>query len=242
MLMAPPRKEAMNHSQLPMDVVERAVQRRGRRNVFEPIDASRTALIVIDLQNYFMEPGQAVEVPAARDIVPNVNRLARASRACGALVVWVQMTQSPEEMISWSVFYEHLHTKERGLEEMRRLSEGDHGHALWSGLEVKPQDLRVRKRRFSAFIQGSSDLEAILRSRGIDTLIIAGTTTNTCCQTTALDAMMLNFKVIFMSDATAAMSGETHRAVLANMLNCFGDVRTTEDVAGLLEAAARPAP
>jgi ureidoacrylate peracid hydrolase len=54
--------------------------------------------------------------------------------------------------------------------------------------------------------------------------------------------MMLNFKVIFMADATAAMSEETHRAVLANMLNCFGDVRTTEDVAGLLEAAPRRAP
>lgn len=227
----------MHNSDLPNDLVERAAARRGRRHVFEPIDPARTALLVIDLQNYFMEPGQALEIPAARDIVANVNRLARASRKSRAAVVWIQMTQSPEEMKSWSVFYDHLNRKERALEEMHRLSEGDHGHALWAGLEVEPGDLKVRKRRFSAFIQGSSDLESILRERGIDTVIITGTTTNTCCQTTALDAMMLNFKVVFVSDATAALTDEMHCAVLANILNCFGDVRTTGEVAGLLEAA-----
>ena len=226
---------------LPADVVERAAKRRGRRHAFTAIAPAKTALVVIDLQNYFMEPGQAVEVPAARDIVPNVNRLSRASRAAGATVIWVQMTQSPEDMKTWSVFYEELNSRERALEEMHRLSAGDHGHALWKDLDVQPSDLRVPKRRFSAFIQGSSDLDAILRARGIDTLIITGTTTNTCCQTTALDAMMLNYRVLFMADATAAMSAEAHRAVLANMLNVFGDVRTTDEVLTLLDAATRRA-
>jgi ureidoacrylate peracid hydrolase len=227
----------MNSIQLSKGAMERAAKRRGRPYVYETLDPARTALVVIDLQIFFMEPGQAVEVPAARGIVPNVNRLARASRAAGATVVWVQMTQSPAEMESWSVFYQHVLSRQQALNEVRCLTAGEHGHALWPGLEVEPGDLKVAKRRFSAFIQGSSNLEQLLRARGIDTLIITGTTTTTCCQTTALDAMQLNFKIVFMADATAASSDEAHNAVLANMLNVFGDVRMTDDVVALLDSS-----
>ena len=226
----------MHNCDLPHDVVTRAAARRGRRHVFESIEAARTALLVVDLQNYFMEPGQALEVPNARDIVPNVNMLAAAARRSGATVVWIQMTQSAEELKKWSVQYEWLHHRAAGQEEIKRLSEGDHGHALWPALEVEAADLKVHKRRFSAFIQGSSDLHDVLQARGIDTVLVTGTTTNTCCQTTALDAMMLNYKVLFLSDATATFTDEVHRGVLANILNCFGDVRTTEEVVALLEA------
>src|SRR6185503_5487151 len=148
---------------------------------------------------------------------------------------WIQMTQSAEVLEAWSVQYEWLHTKEKGRQEIHRLSDGDHGHALWPALEVMPGDLKVHKRRFSAFIQGSSDLHDLLRARGIDTLLVTGTTTNTCCQTTALDAMMLNYKVVFLADGTATFTDEVHRGVLANILNCFGDVRTTDEVVALLE-------
>jgi ureidoacrylate peracid hydrolase len=71
---------------------------------------------------------------------------------------------------------------------------GDFGHALYPELDVAEGDLRVRKTRFSALIQGSSDLDALLRARGIDTLIVVGTATNVCCESTARDAMMLNYK------------------------------------------------
>ena len=227
----------MNRIELSRAAIERAAKRRGRPYVFETIDPARTALVVIDLQNFFMEPGQAVEVPAARGIVPNVNRLARACRAAGATVIWVQMTQNPGELDNWSVFYRHVLTKEQANNEIARLSPGDHGHALWPGLDVEPGDLKVPKKRFSAFIQGSSNLEQIVRAKGIDTLIITGTTTTTCCQTTALDAMQLNFKIVFMADATAAPNDEAHNAVLSNILNVFGDVRMTDDVVALLESS-----
>jgi ureidoacrylate peracid hydrolase len=80
---------------------------------------------------------------------------------------------------------------------------GDFGHALYPELDVAERDLRVRKTRFSALIQGSSDLDAMLRARGIETLIVVGTATNVCCESTARDAMMLNYKVFFVSDANA---------------------------------------
>jgi hypothetical protein len=78
------------------------------------------------------------------------------------------------------------------------------GYALWSALEVMPQDLHVEKTRFRVFIQGSSDIERVLRERGIDTVLIAGTVTNVCCESTARDAMMRNFRTIMVTDANAA--------------------------------------
>jgi ureidoacrylate peracid hydrolase len=93
----------------------------------------------------------------------------------------------------------------------------------------------VPKRRFSPFIQGSSELEAILRARGIDTVVISGTRTNVCCETTARDAMMLDFKTVVVADATAAATDLEHMAGLMTVFQVFGDVRTTDEVIGLLE-------
>jgi ureidoacrylate peracid hydrolase len=85
------------------------------------------------------------------------------------------------------------------------------------------------KKRFSAFIQGSSGIEAHLRGRGIDTLLIAGTTTNVCCESTARDAMMLNFKVVTVPDALAAYTDAEHDATLATFYMIFGDVQTIDE-------------
>src|SRR6516225_10673113 len=137
------------------------------------------------------------------EIVPNVNRLARATRAAGGAGGWIQNTITPEAEKSWSVWFGHFAREEWGPRMRQAFTPGDFGHALYPGLDVAEGDLRVRKTRFSALIQGSSDLDAILRARGIDTLIVVGTATNVCCESTARDAMMLNYKVFFVSDANA---------------------------------------
>jgi ureidoacrylate peracid hydrolase len=117
---------------------------------------------------------------------------------------------------------------------------GDFGHALYPDLNVLPGDLTVRKTRFSALVQGASDLDAILRARGVDTLIIVGTATNVCCESTARDAMMLNYKVFFVSDANACRTDEEHNATLAVMMIMFADVRSTDEMIALLQCHATP--
>ena len=92
--------------------------------------------------------------------------------------------------------------------------------------------------RFDAFMPNSSDLDAILRQRGIDTLIITGTVTNVCCESTARDANMLGYKVVFVTDATAAFTDEEHNAALLSMAAVFAEVRDTAGVLRLLEASA----
>ncbi len=124
-------------------------------------------------------------------------------------------------------------------------SPGAFGHAIWPGLEVLPQDLKVQKRRFGAFAPGASDLHAILQQRGVDTLIVTGTATQVCCESTARDAMMLNYKVFFIADGNATFNDDEHNATLSAMAHAFCDVVSTETVVGMIgqaAAATKPEP
>src|SRR5215472_7757802 len=155
----------MHKVEIPSWADERALTRRGRLHPFDDLDPARTSLVVVDLQNGFMAPGQPAEVAQAREIVPNVNRLAGATRAAGGTVVWIQNTITPETEKSWSVWFGHFAREEWGPRMRQAFSPGDFGHALYPELEVAEGDLRVRKTRFSALIQGSSDLDIELRPR-----------------------------------------------------------------------------
>ena len=99
------------------------------------------------------------------------------------------------------------------------------------------QDAVLNKRRFGAFVPGSSDLHARLQERGIDTLIISGTQTQVCCDATARDAMMMNYKVFFITDACAAPTDAEHAGTLSAMAPAFCDVRDTRSALGLIAAA-----
>ena len=230
----------MHKVAIPPYVIGRVLERRGRLNPFDGLDPARTALIVVDLQNGFMAPGQPAEIAPAREIVPNVNRLAAATRDAGGTVVWIQNTITPESEKSWSIYLGNFANEDWGLRMRRAFTPGDFGHALYPSLEVRPSDLTVRKTRFSAFVPGASELDSILRGRGIDTLIVVGTATNVCCESTARDAMMLNYKIFFVSDANACRTDEEHNATLAILLVMFADVRSTDEMVNLLQRSAAP--
>ncbi len=228
----------MHKIDIPQYIIDRVTKARGKLHAFDQFLGPATALVVVDLQNVFMLPPYPTEVPLAREIVPNVNRLAAATRAAGGTVVWVQMTHQEEDQKNWSVFYDHVSNSANRGEGLKRLGRGTHGQALYDGLDVETIDLKVEKNRFSAFIQGSSDLDRLLKARGIDTVLVTGTVTNTCCESTARDAMMLNYKTVMVSDANAAATDDEHNATLVNMLRIFGDVMSTDEVIErLIEAA-----
>ncbi len=220
----------MHKIAIPDDIAARVVKSRGKLHAFDRLNGASTALLVVDLQNVFMLPPYPTEVPLAREIVPNVNRLAKATRAAGGIVVWIQMTHTEKDQETWSVFYDHVSNSANRAEGLKRLGRGTHGQALYDGLDVRPQDPKVEKNRFSAFIQGSSELAPLLEARGIDTVLVTGTVTNTCCESTARDAMMLNYKTVMVSDANAAATDDEHNATLANILRIFGDVMSTDEV------------
>ena len=229
----------MHKIEIPQYIIDRVTKLRGKLHAFDELQGSQTALLVVDLQNVFMVPPYPTEVPFAREIVPNVNKLAAATRAAGGIVVWIQMTHTENDKKTWSVFYDNVSGPARRTDSLKGLGRGTHGQALYDSLDVQPADPKIEKNRFSAFIQGSSDLDKLLKARGIDTVLVTGTVTNTCCESTARDAMMLNYKTVMVSDANAATTDDEHNATLANILRIFGDVMSTEEViARLVKAPA----
>jgi ureidoacrylate peracid hydrolase len=153
-------------------------------------------------------------------------------------VVWIKTTFKDDALRNWSTYFEMVSQEQAG-KRIAALTADSKGHELWGALEVKASDLIVEKNRFSAFIQGSSNLADVLRARSLDTVLITGTVTNVCCESTARDAMMLNFKTIMVSDANAAVTDEDHNASLAAFYLSFGDVMSTDDVIACLEKNAR---
>ena len=218
----------MHTLSIPQSVVTRVIERRGREHIYENLDPARTALVVVDMQNAFMLPGVAHALcPMAEKIVPNINRLAQAVRETGGTVVWIKTTFKEDALQSWSTYFEMV-SPQHGAKRVEALTAGSKGHQLWDTLEVRAQDLIVEKNRFSAFIQGSSDLAEILRARGLDTILVTGTVTNVCCESTARDAMMLNFKTVMVSDGNAAVTDADHNASLCAFYLTFGDIMSTD--------------
>jgi len=217
-------------------VKERLRRRQGKLLSHDKIDAARTALVVVDMQNHFVAEGFPAEVPLSREIVPTINRLARAMRAAGGQVVWVQTTATGA-LERWGNRHKYLLTPERAAERLASLDEGAEGFKLYAALEPLPNDLRVKKITYSAFISGSSDIDAQLKGRGIETVLIAGTATNVCCESSARDAMMLDYRVIMLSDANATWTDDEHAASLDNFMLFFGDVMTADEVIGRLAGA-----
>lgn len=224
----------------PQWVVDRVVARQGCLHPYAGFDPAKTAFVVVDLQNYFTQPGFQGECAPSRDTFGAVNRLAAALRGAGGCVVWVQTSADGADQF-WSHHHQHMLTPERSARRLRELGSAHEGFALAPGLDVRPQDARVVKRCYSAFVPGASRLHDELAGRGITTVLIGGTVTNVCCESTARDAMMMNYATVMVEDALSAVTPEEHRQSLLHWMLFFGDVLSSDEVIARLPAVAAPA-
>jgi len=213
-----------------------AIRRRNRIRLYDNAELYlfKMALLVIDMQYAFCDPNSFFFVKYAPSIVPNINRISSICREFGVKVIWVQHTNRPDGS-DWPSLYDHLLCSENKIKALAELGEGSDGTRLWHELIVQPGDIRVSKCRHSALIPGSSNLERILRSLDINTLIITGTRTNCCCESTCRDAFSLDFKILFAEDATATNTDEEHQAALNSIVQFAGDVLTTNEIINICE-------
>jgi len=231
----------MHDFSMPQWAIDRVMERRGKLHIHDDIDPTKTALIVVDLQNGFMVPEHSPNpVPTAIETVPYVNRLAEALRATGGKVFWIKNTVNETNRAEWSHFFAMSKPEFAGWS-ITAFEKGAPGHDIYPGLEVLPDDEIVLKHRFSAFLPASSNLTTLLREQGYDTVLIAGTVTNVCCESSARDAMMENFKTIMVSDGNSARTDEEHTATLAAFYAVFGDVMTTTELIDVLHANQKSA-
>jgi ureidoacrylate peracid hydrolase len=217
------------------EIIDRVIARRGKLHWFDTLDPKKTALIVIDMQETFCAPGSPAEVASSRDIVGPINTMARALRELGGAVIFVLHANLQFGAKSdWELFFNHVVSGEVRAKTIESLAPGR--QKVWQGLEQGNSDITVFKNRYSALISGASSLERVVRNLDVDTLLIAGTKTNVCCESTARDAMMLDFKTVMLSDCCATLSDDEHRAALETFIQQFGDVMTAEEAIERLRA------
>jgi ureidoacrylate peracid hydrolase len=210
-----------------------ATTRGGVGNVFTAIDPLRTAHLIVDMQNGFMEVGAPVEVPMARNIVSQINTISHAVRRAGGLNVFLRYTTPTDWEHDWTVFWQRMGVAAAGHREA--FTPGSHYHELSAELELSEGDLVVDKHRFSGLFPGTSRLPDVLREHAIDTVIISGTLTNCCCESTARDAMQAGYRVIMAADANAALSDQAHAASLHILAMVFADLMSSGEILDLLQ-------
>src|SRR5947208_9363183 len=160
------------------------------------IDPKKTAMIVVDMQNDFVASGAAMETPAARAVVPKLVDALRIWRDAGIKVIYTAHVHRRDG--SDMGLFDDMHPP---IADRAALVDGTPGVDIYPALAPAPDEHVIKKHRYSGFF--GTDLDMILREWGVDTVIIAGTTTENCCHATARDAMFRNYQVVFLSDATA---------------------------------------
>ncbi|MCZ6847534.1 MAG: cysteine hydrolase [Alphaproteobacteria bacterium] len=225
--------------ELPIDryFLDRAKAKRGGRvNAYLSLTPSRTALVVVDMQDYFVKEGMPSAIARGQEIVANINRLAAALRAAGGLVVWIQ-TEAPPDPDDWANRREAT-SAEHWASRQRLLARDGEGFGIFPTCAVEREDKFATKFRYSAFIPYPSELDTVLKDRGMDTLLITGVATSTCCESTARDASMWGYRTIMVSDGNADQTELLHRHTLGKFLTTFGDVQTTDQLTEKLTIGA----
>jgi nicotinamidase-related amidase len=215
-----------------------AVERGRGLNNFTALDPGRTALVNIDMQSVFLAEGQIYGNPHARDIVGAVNALSAAMRAAGAPVIWTRNTHTFDGPCAPPAWQYDL--AQPGVAEgVAALQAGAPGHGLYPEMQVGPGDIVLDKYRYGALSCPAGALGRTLAALEAEMVVITGTLTNCCCESTAREANMAGYKVIVVADATATVTDAEHNAALLNLRLNFADVRRTREVLAMIAAARR---
>ncbi len=201
----------------------------------ELVDPAHSALVVVDMQRDFCHPGGAfdrlgVDISMYPPVIPRIASLLQGARAAGVQVIYIQMTVLPgrkSESPAQIRFNLRMHLAEAGGEALGYTADGSVGQEILPELAPVDGDLVVKKYRSSAF--WGTNLDLLLRSNGIKSLIVAGCTTEGCVESTARDALFNDYYVVVVEDCVASDDRAQHEASLLLMRHRF-DIATAEEV------------
>lgn len=205
------------------------------------IDPETTAIIVVDMENDFVEEGAPLETPMGRAFVDELDGLLDASRAAGALVVYTTHAHRASgcDRGTMADIWAPIGNGEGLVDETR-------GTDIYDPIAPEADDILIKKHRYSGFY--GTDLDIILRNSGIETVVITGVTTENCCAMTAREAQFRDYDVVFLADLTGTFPypdqgfgertpEEIHETVCTIMGTSVGTLATADDV---LEAFEQP--
>jgi ureidoacrylate peracid hydrolase len=190
-------------------------------------DPRYAALIVVDVQNDFVSPEGSAgkrgdDVGAAMAMIPNLTGLIDQARKVGLTIVYIRTTHSDwTDTASWI----YRTSQKSGLSTCR---EGTWGAEFYDGIAPLPSERVVIKHRYSAFI--NTDLNTVLKARGIQSILVCGVATNVCVETTARDGYMYDYYVTMIDDCSAAYDAKLHMGTLENIRRHFGLVASSHQI------------
>ncbi len=187
-----------------------------RRQAELTLNSDATALLVTDMQNYFLEPDSNAYIPAAEAITDKVNALIKFAEEKQIPVFFTAHVNSEENAAMMSKWWKRL------------IDENDKTAELSKKLYLPDNSLKIIKHQYDCFY--NTGLEAQLRSLGINTLIVCGVMTNLCVETTVRSAFVRGFRVLVPIDATAAYNFEFHKSACLNLAFGFAGICLTEDL------------
>lgn len=199
------------------DFSERRVQRS------MGFDPGRSAVLVVDMLNDFLEPAGAMPLPEGRRLYEPIRRLLATARAHGSAVIWICDTHPPGD-------------REFDKRSVHCLT-GTWGAQIVEALEPADEEYRVPKRRYSGFYE--TDLDLRLRELGIAHVILTGVVTNICVRSTVHDAFFRGYDVIVVRDCVAATGEREQESSLYDIETHFGTVSGLDDVLAVFERAGR---
>ena len=189
-----------------------------------PITDKNTALIVVDMQNIWVHPRGSRYLPMSEDIVPKIQQLLRFCRSRQVPVIYLHTTKR-KDLADAGIFAD-IKPQTHDADDEWSNFEGSVGAELYEPLKPAPDDILIKKFRYSGFY--GTQLENLLRALGRDTIAITGVATNVCCDSTARDGAMRDFKVLFLSDCNASFTPEEQQATLNNFDKHFGVVMDSQ--------------
>ena len=189
-------------------------------------DPARTAVLVVDIQPLFT---QMPLFPSVDDVLQRLREFVDRARAVGATIIAIRVA-IPKELYSdvWEAQFPDFAPS---------IAPDSPLAQFHPGFAPTPSDLAIEKTRYSAFI--GTTLEAVLRTRGINTVVAAGLTTDVCASSTARDAFQRDFHVITLPDCTAEQTPERHEAGLSPLRANFGRVMTSDELLALWGVSAQ---
>ena len=201
----------------------------------DKVRPAHCALLLVDLQNDFCADGGAMhregrDLSLVRDMMPRLERFVTQARAAGVKCVWIKNVYNTKH--NWylsEVWLEQAQRRRNGAYVKYPVCEPTEWNGDFYSIRPQPEDPVVIKHRYGAF--ESSDLDLVLRSNGIRTVIMAGVATNVCVETTARQAFLRDYYVVFTNDGTATFTRAEHEAALKNIDMFFGHVVSCDEVA-----------
>ena len=215
------------------------------------IRPAETALIIVDMQNAYASPGGYIDlagfdISGAPRAIEKIGQAAAAARAAGMPVIFFQNGWDPDYVEAGGPGSPNWH-KSNALKTMRQrpelygklLAKGGWDYELVADLPPQPGDIVVAKPRYSAFF--NTNLDSLLRARGIRALVFTGIATNVCVESTLRDSFFLEYFSVVLHDATHHAGPDfIQQASLYNIEKFFGWVSSTDEFRAALQANINP--